>query len=278
MLFVNYPKKASKFMRVTFLTLSLLLNLLNFAQADDTPIPAVVQISTEEYIPFTSTKLKYSGIFSRIVSEAFLLEGIEVEYAFYPAARSYMLAQSGRVNGTMPWAYRAEREADFLYSDPVLDVGEEYFFYRQDFEFNWDQNNLDYTTLIGTRFGAILTYDYGKAFQDAEAKGIINVYRVSSLKQLFNMLQKRRIDIVISKEWVAQYILQSEFTADVLAQLDSRPEVVGPASYDYLLFSKSRTNAQILMETFNSGLKNLRASGRYDVILKDLEKGEYLKP
>ena len=101
-------------MRVLFLTLSLLLNLLNFAQADDKSIPAVVQISTEEYIPFTSTKLKYSGIFSRIVSEAFLLEGIEVEFTFYPAARSYQLAQPGRVNGTIPWAYRAEREADFF--------------------------------------------------------------------------------------------------------------------------------------------------------------------
>jgi len=264
-------------MRVLFLTLSLLLNLSNFAQADDKSIPAVVQISTEEYIPFTSTKLEYAGIFSRIVSEAFLLEGIEVEYTFYPAARSYKLAQSGKVNGTIPWAYRAEREADFLYSDPVMDVGGEYFFYRQDFDFNWDPNNQDYRTLTGTRFGAILSYDYGKAFQDAEAKGIINVYRVSSLKKLFNMLRKRRIDIVISKEWVARYVLQSEFTAEVLGQLDSRPEVVGPANYDYLLFSKSRTNAQNLMETFNSGLKELRASGRYDVILDDMEKGEYFK-
>jgi ABC-type amino acid transport substrate-binding protein len=32
------------------------------------------------------------------------------------------------------------------------------------------------------------------------------------------------------------------------------------------------------METFNSGLKELRASGRYDVILKAYEKGEYIKP
>ena len=56
------------------------------------------------------------------------------------------------------------------------------------------------------------------------------------------------------------------------------PETVEPPSYDYLLFSKLRPNAQNLMETFNSGLKELRASGRYDVILKAYEKAEYIKP
>jgi polar amino acid transport system substrate-binding protein len=92
------------------------------------------------------------------------------------------------------------------------------------------------------------------------------------------MLLNHRIDIVISKEWVAQYVLQSEFTADLIAQLDSSPEIVEPPSYDYLLFSKLRPNAQNLMEAFNSGLKKLRASGRYDVILEAFKKGEYIKP
>jgi polar amino acid transport system substrate-binding protein len=265
-------------MRLTILSLLLLLNSLNFAQADDRSIPTVVQLATEEYAPFTSTKLKHFGVFSQIVSEAFLLEGIEVEYAFYPAARSYWLAQTGKVDGTIPWAHRAEREADFLYSDPVLDVGGTYLFYRKGFEFNWDPNIQDYKTLTSIRIGAIISYNYGEAFQGAEAKGIIQVSRISSLKNLFKMLLNRRIDIVISKKWVAQYVLQSEFTADLIAQLDSSPETVEPPSYDYLLFSKLRPNAQNLMETFNSGLKELRASGRYDVILKAFEKGDYIKP
>jgi polar amino acid transport system substrate-binding protein len=265
-------------MRLTILSLLLLLNSLNFAQADDRSIPAVVQLATEEYAPFTSTKLKHFGVFSQIVSEAFLLEGIEVEYAFYPAARSYRLAQTGKVDGTIPWAHRAEREADFLYSDPILDVGGEYLFYRKGFEFNWDPNIQDYRTLTSIRIGAIISYNYGEAFQGAEAKGIIQVSRISSLKNLFKMLLNRRIDIVVSKKWVAQYVLQSEFTADLIAQLDSSPETVEPPSYDYLLFSKLRPNAQNLMETFNSGLKELRASGRYDVILKAYEKAEYIKP
>jgi len=277
-------------MRLTILSLLLILILpltsLSFAQSGDSSvpssipssIPAVIHLTTEEYIPFTSRKLKHFGVFSHIVSEAFRLEGVEVEYAFHPASRSFKLAQTGEVDGTIPWAYRTEREADFLYSDPILNVGGEYFFHRRDFQFDWDATIKDYRTLNSARFGAIFSYDYGKAFQDAEASGVINVTRVSSLERLLKMLLNHRIDIAMSKDWVARYALLLEFSADEHAKLTSRPETAEPPSYDYLLFSKLRPNAQLLLETFNAGLKKLHASGRYDIMLKDFEKGEYLRP
>lgn len=89
----------------------------------------VVRNATEEYPPYTSEKLKHYGIDSHIVSEAFRIEGIDVEYQFFSGARSYAMAKEGSVDGTLPWALRAERKQFFWYSDPVIQVDHEQFYY-----------------------------------------------------------------------------------------------------------------------------------------------------
>ena len=45
--------------------------------------------------------------------EAYGLEGIDVECRVYPAARSFKHAQTGIIDGTIPWVKRAGREIDF---------------------------------------------------------------------------------------------------------------------------------------------------------------------
>ena len=45
--------------------------------------------------------------------QAYDLEGIDVEYRVYPAARSFKLALTGILDGTIPWAKRAGHEVDF---------------------------------------------------------------------------------------------------------------------------------------------------------------------
>ena len=44
----------------------------------------VVGLTNGEWPPYTSQNLKNYGVFSPIVSEAFELEGMTVEYTFFP--------------------------------------------------------------------------------------------------------------------------------------------------------------------------------------------------
>ena len=238
----------------------------------------VVYIATEEYPPYTSERLKHFGIDDHIVSEAFRNEGIEVVYQFYPGARSFEFAKNGEVDGTIPWAKREDRDQFFHYSDPVIQVDREQFFYRKGLRFDWNPVHRDYSQINGKRFAAIISYNYGKNFQKAEADGVIHVERVNTLKQAFRMLLFDRVDMVISKGRVATYELQSNFAEEEITQLDSRPENVKPVSYDYLLFSKKRPNAQYFLEAFNRGLKKLYASGKYNQFLRAFETGGYIIP
>ena len=265
-------------MRTIRMSIILLFITLTASQGANISNPVVVQIATEEYAPFTSENLKGYGVFNHIVSEAFRLEGIEVEYQFFPAARSFSLAKDGKFDGTTPWAKRKDREIDFFYSDPILDVGGESFFYRKNYKFNWDPATQDYSHLKDVDVGAIISYDYGSKFQEAERQRIFHVDRISSLKNLFSMLLFGRIDVVISKLWVAKHVLQVNFSSEQIAQIASRPENNEPPSYDYVLLSKKRPAAQYLLKSLNNGLKKLRANGNYDAFLKAFENGDYILP
>ena len=96
----------------------------------------MIYIATEEYPPYTAQAMKHNGIDCHIVSEAFASEGIKVVYKFYPGARSYMMAENGHVDGTLPWAKRKGRDEIFYFSDPVIESDTEQLHYLKGFEFN----------------------------------------------------------------------------------------------------------------------------------------------
>ena len=263
-------------MRTFIVFLILLLSTLAESPASNVPKPDTIKISTEEFPPFTTTNLKHYGLMSHIVSQAFLLEGINTEYTFLPAARSFYVAKHAQVDATLPWAKRTGREVSFYYSDPILDVGWESFFFKKNLALNWNAKERDYNTLKGLKIGAIISYDYGDKFQQAEKDKVIIVIRVSSLIQLFELLLAERIDTFISKELVAQYILQTKFSQKMAKQLDFTRENLDPPSYDYLLISKNRDNAVYYLNAINSGLKKLRASGKFSKFINDYKNGRYL--
>ena len=92
-----------------------LSGISGFAFAQET-----IRITNGEWPPYLSEKLKHNGLASRIVREAFELEGIQVVYDFFPWNRSLMLAQTGEWDGTAVWLRSPEREQEFYISDPVV--------------------------------------------------------------------------------------------------------------------------------------------------------------
>ncbi|MCP4687520.1 MAG: amino acid ABC transporter substrate-binding protein, partial [Desulfobacterales bacterium] len=98
----------------------LLLFLLCFASvgfAEET-----ITLTNGEWPPYMSERLEHHGVVSRIVVEAFALEGVRVEYSFFPWIRALSLAKAGAFDGSVVWWKTPEREKDFFFSDPVLDV------------------------------------------------------------------------------------------------------------------------------------------------------------
>ncbi|WP_435635213.1 substrate-binding periplasmic protein [Pseudomonas solani] len=235
-------------MRTLLLFLSLCLGGLCTAQE--------LRLTNGEWAPYLGEKLPYQGVASRIVAEAFALEGIDVRWEFYPWARALRLAERGERDGSAVWLRNPERDQHFFVSEPVIESGY-YLFHRNDLALDWQQ--ID--DLAQLRFGATLGYDYGEAFQRAEREGRLKVQRLPSEEQGLRMLLAGRIDVFPVDKIVAIAMLQDNFTSAERARVSFHARPLRSDSLHLLLSRTDPANAERITR-FNRGLARLRESGK----------------
>lgn len=237
------------------------------------PVTAdTVRLTNGEWPPYLGEHLPHQGVASRIVAEAFALEGISVQWEFHPWARSLQLAEQGKRHGSAVWLHSAEREAQFFISEPVVESGY-YLFHRKNYLFEWQQvSDLQGRRLAGTR-----GYDYGEAFQQAEAAGHIRVNRVTSDETAFRQLLAGRVDLFPMDKVVGFDMLHQHFSAAERAQLSFHPKPLRSDSLHLLLSREVAENAD-LIERFNRGLQQLRDSGKVAQYLLEIQQPLSLGP
>nr|WP_298115460.1 transporter substrate-binding domain-containing protein [uncultured Pseudomonas sp.] len=249
-------------MRPLFLLCALFLSTLSPGSAAGAD---PVRLTNGEWPPYLGEKLPHHGVASRIVSEAFALEGIAVQWEFHPWARSLQLAQSGKRDGSAVWLYSEEREQQFHISDPVVDSGY-YLFYRRNYPLDWQA--ID--DLRGRRVGGTRSYDYGEAFQQAEAEERIEVRRSTSDELNFRQLLAGRIDLFPMDKVVGFDMLHQHFSAAERAQLSFHPKPLSSATL-HLLLARNVAGNDELIARFNRGLAQLRDSGKISLYLLEIE-------
>jgi polar amino acid transport system substrate-binding protein len=227
----------------------------------------VVKITNGDWPPYLGERLKYNGLASRIITEAFKQEGIQVNYGFFPWSRSLMLAKEGSWDGAAVWLKNPEREQDFYLSDPVVE-SKYVFFHLKGKSFDW--KTVD--DLRGLKIGGTASYDYGKAFQDAEAQKTIYVERTTSDELNLRKLIAGRIDIFPVDIEVGYGLAKAALTPEEVAQLTSHPTPLRVDPLYLLLSRKSDKNAE-LVKVFNRGLATLKSSGKVDQFIAEAREG-----
>ncbi|MEO4047470.1 transporter substrate-binding domain-containing protein [Pseudomonas sp. CAU 1711] len=256
-------------MRLQSLLFALLLPL---AVATHATAADEVRLTNGEWSPYLGQNLPHHGVASRIVEEAFALEGVRVHWEFYPWARALRSAERGKSDGSAVWLRSPEREQAFFISDPVVESGY-YLFHHKDKAFDWRQVG----DLAPLRIGGAIDYDYGESFQQAERDGLIQVRRLSSEEQGMRMLLAGRLDVFPMDKVVAFDMLYSKFSREERAQLSFHPLPLRSDSLHLLLSRKVAGNAE-RMELFNRGLKALRDSGKVSQYLLEIQQPISLVP
>ncbi len=229
-----------------------------------------IRITNGEWTPFLSKNLKHHGVISHIVTESFALEGVKVEYGFFPWGRAYNLVKSGDWDGSVVWTRTSEREEDVYFSDSLL-VSKDVFFHLKSHNFDW--NTID--DLKGTVIGATIKYTYGKAFDHAEKLGEIRVQRVPTDEMNFGKLLVERIQIFPMNLDAGYSLIQEKFDPKEVRLITNHPKPIGTYVYHLILSKKVKRNKNLLM-LFNKGLKRLKESGKYNRYFEDSRKGKYL--
>jgi len=247
-----------------FVALCLLPSLA--AQANE---QRVLNISVGDWPPYLSSELKHNGVIAHLISDLFADEGYRVRFQFLPWPRAYASAAAGRFDASAVWMHKAEREADFLFSAPLLD--EQFvFFHLKSLPFDWQR----FDNLTGMTLGGGLEYSYGPAFDAFLAEDKVKMERVSSDMQNFEKLLRERVVLYPQEINVGYAALRNHFNAADRAKITHHPKPL-LVNLSYLMLPKSLEGSPALLARFNKRLQRYRDSGRYQRYFDDLQQGRY---
>ncbi len=217
-----------------------------------------LSISVGDWPPFFAESEPGEGSVARLVRDIFAESGYEVEFHFLPWKRAYREAAAGRHDATAIWMYAADRDRDFVYSDPVMN---ERFvlFYRKDAPIQW--NHI--ADLSDLKLGASIGYSYGPKFDRAVESDVLDVEWVASTELNFRRLLFGHIDAFPEEINVGYYILRRETGQDEVQKITHHPEPISE-NESFLLFPTDEPETERLREIFNRGLKTFRDDGRYN--------------
>lgn len=239
-----------------YLMISLLLPALVHAQT--------VRLAIGEWPPFTSSTDPNGKLAEQLVTEAFALVGYEVEYDYFPWKRSYAFALSGEYDGTFPWYPSDERQETFLMTNEPLIEEQEVFFHRSDLDFEWQE----FGDLKPYRIGGTIGYSHVNLLREAG----IEVRTAATDRLNLRMLQAGRIDLFPISYLVGNNLIHKLFSPEEAASITSHPKPLTNGKM-YMLMSRHTEDGTTLSRQFDEGLRQLKASGRYDQLMD-----QYMNP
>ncbi len=253
------PKNPNRrFFLIEKIRIGLVALLCLFFFAANTSEAEQIRLTTGEWPPYQSRTLEHGGVATRIVTEAFKMEGLTVEYGYFPWKRSLKLAETGKWDGTFLWFDTPQRRQLFFISEPIIEA-KYVLFHLKDLDFDWD-STADLSAFI---IGGTLGYDYGKAFQSAEADGTLTVQRKPSDLENFSQLVKGNIQLFPCDQSVGYTLIQSAFPPNIAAGITHHTKPLKVATHHLLLSRKVKGNKRRL-HNFNRALQSLKDDGKLD--------------
>ena len=217
-----------------------------------------VTLAIGDWEPFTSARDPESQISQNIVQEAFATQGVTVVFDFMPWKRAYIAAQEGKVDGTFPWYSNEQRQQEMTIAEEPLMEEQEVFFYHADKNFDWSS----FADLKQYRLGGTIGYSHVDVL---EGEGV-ELDKAKDDITNFKKLAAGRIDAFPVGLNVGKYLLKKNLSATEAAKIKQHSKALSSGEM-FMLFTKNDRGRQ-LADVLNKGVKALKASGRYDELMR----------
>mgnify|MGYP000503449844 FL=1 len=244
---------------VKLFALMLLSLSLHINAADKT----VSLCTMENWHPYVGQSLPNNGYAAQIVDEAFALQGYKVIRHWMPWKRVVVEAKQGeRCNAASEIYHTKKRENWLKYSNPYA-AARMVIFTKKNRNFSFENITDLATYKIGLIRGTAISAEFDQA-------SFLNKKEVNTLKQGMEMLYANRLDFYVTAEMSAKYFINnsnSHYNKNNEALVALEPEL--NIHQLHLGFSIKNKGNIVRMNAFNLGLDRLKASGRYDAILRE---------
>lgn len=208
------------------------------------------------YPPFADPHLPGGGTAVVLVRRIFETMDVGAQIEVLPWRRGYEETLRGRFAATFPYVRTPEREADFLYSAPLIDVRQVVFAaVDRSFAYHGPED------LRGRRVCLALGYAPPRALEAMIAQHQIERLTPPSAEMCPALVHTGRADFFVQDQRIGIALVAK-------AGLDGRVAVVpGPpvgTAQLHLIVPRNREDATGLIARFDAALARLRAGGGYE--------------
>ena len=152
-----------------------------------------------QFPPYTMqmTDGSLAGIYYEIVSGALNTAGIKYDAMAAPWKRLVEMTDANALDLSIPWREKEERFEKYNMVGPLTPSGSRTVFWQRIDDPTIEWSNLN--DLVGKRIGIVSGFAYPKDFEQA---GYLNKLSVVKSDLLIQLLDKKRVDLIIGDEHV----------------------------------------------------------------------------
>jgi len=242
---------------ITFLWVAFSLLLNSFQSlADDSSIESIsIAVPISAPFVFKDELGKPQGFLIELFALVERKTGLKTSITIMPWARAMHEVKVNRIDALMPALYTDERAELFVYPKLSLTESSTVFLKRSQ-----DDIVIGDITQLGTEklIVKVRGMSMGKAFDDAERVGLINVIGVRDDEQAIQMLVTSRVDLFASIDYISNFSLTKLNLHDKIDILNFSNE----KKPSYLVFSQAfakQHNVDVLMKKINE----VKSSSQY---------------
>jgi polar amino acid transport system substrate-binding protein len=226
-----------------------------------TPAPAdtISLTSGEQYPPFTGSSLTDGGVLTELVRLAFAAAGHTTKVDFKPWTRGYEETLRLQYSATYPYLSTGQREADFLFSDPLYQLNLRLYVQYDSLWQSGSQEELKDATFC-------LPAGYEVSGWVHRERDRLTFVRPRSMDQCRAMLQLGRTDVMISNPDEVAWNAQGPHL--IPRNVRKLPEPVDDVTL-HLIVPRAHPQAQTLLDEFNAGLRQVTINGVRDRLFND---------
>jgi polar amino acid transport system substrate-binding protein len=228
-------------------------------------------VTGDGYAPFTSKALPAGGMLSQVVRGALQQRQLTGSLDWHPWNRGYLKTLHGDYDATFPYVRSPQREALFLYSEPLF-IAEQYVFSRAAEVIEI----VDVPSMHGRRLCYPLGWQVPADVQQLLDDGQLSRHSPAGLNECARLLLLGRDDFFISDPRLGEAALR---LTGVPAEQFHRSATAISRSTLHLIVPRSHPRGAAIIEQFNQGLAQLKANGDYSRLLQRyLQQGEPVTP
>ena len=221
-----------------------------------------ISMLTVEWAPHYGSELPEKGMTTAIVKAAFSAAGHSADVEFMPWARALKEVEEGRSDIVMGAYHNQEREAKYIFSDPIyfLELG---LIARPGLGINRYDTLRDLTPYsIGISRGFANSEEFDAAdYLDKH----VATYPNLNIRKLF----RGRIDMAVMNFDLFRYEAKKEgFCISDVEFMEPPLETHGL----YLMASRNIADGNEIIQDFNRGLETIRKNGEFDRIVGRFRK------